>query len=142
MNVVCPPGGVGVQPSVDAGSRQTAAGGEGERGGPEPPETGAEAPSNSRHRELKKSSVLEAEAQDALTRGSMLTSVCVCVQLFQAEQRLQRSQRQLKDLQQAAADASPESKRPGFTPPCRDDGGHERGRLVPHQSPTFTVEML
>lgn len=47
VNVVCPPGGVGVQPPVDAGSRQTAAGGEGERGGPEPPETGAEAPSNS-----------------------------------------------------------------------------------------------
>lgn len=40
---------------------------------------------------------------------SILSSVCV--QLFQAEQRLQRSQRQLKDLQQAAADASPESKR-------------------------------
>ncbi|CAG02472.1 unnamed protein product, partial [Tetraodon nigroviridis] len=38
---------------------------------------------------------------------SILSSVCV--QLFQAEQRLQRSQRQLKDLQQAAADASPES---------------------------------
>uniref|UniRef100_A0A3Q3Q4H1 Intraflagellar transport protein 81 homolog n=1 Tax=Monopterus albus TaxID=43700 RepID=A0A3Q3Q4H1_MONAL len=30
-------------------------------------------------------------------------------QLFQAEQRLQRSQQQLKDLRQAAADASPES---------------------------------
>ncbi|XP_040010510.1 intraflagellar transport protein 81 homolog isoform X1 [Xiphias gladius] len=30
-------------------------------------------------------------------------------QLFQAEQRLQRSQQQLKDLQQAAADANPES---------------------------------
>uniref|UniRef100_A0A665WI30 Intraflagellar transport protein 81 homolog n=1 Tax=Echeneis naucrates TaxID=173247 RepID=A0A665WI30_ECHNA len=30
-------------------------------------------------------------------------------QLFQAEQRLQRSQHQLKDLQQAATDASPES---------------------------------
>uniref|UniRef100_A0A8C7K936 Intraflagellar transport protein 81 homolog n=1 Tax=Oncorhynchus kisutch TaxID=8019 RepID=A0A8C7K936_ONCKI len=31
------------------------------------------------------------------------------VQLFQAEQRLQRSQQQLKDLRQAAADAKPES---------------------------------
>jgi hypothetical protein len=32
------------------------------------------------------------------------------VQLFQAEQRLQRSQQQLKDLRQAAADAKPESE--------------------------------
>uniref|UniRef100_A0A673ZKG7 Intraflagellar transport protein 81 homolog n=1 Tax=Salmo trutta TaxID=8032 RepID=A0A673ZKG7_SALTR len=43
----------------------------------------------------------------------MLISVCVLsfghVQLFQAEQRLQRSQQQLKDLRQAAADAKPES---------------------------------
>lgn len=30
---------------MDAGARQAAACGEGERGGPEPPETGAEAPS-------------------------------------------------------------------------------------------------
>lgn len=36
----------------------------------------------------------------------------LCVQLFQAEQRLQRSQQQLKDLRQAAADANPESKYP------------------------------
>lgn len=35
-----------------------------------------------------------------------------CVQLFQAEQRLQRSQQQLKDLRQAAADANPESEYP------------------------------
>lgn len=42
----------------------------------------------------------------------MLKLPHLCLQLFQAEQRLQRSQQQLKDLQQAAADASPESKRP------------------------------
>lgn len=34
----------------------------------------------------------------------------LCVQLFQAQQRLLRSQQQLKDLQQAAADANPESE--------------------------------
>lgn len=45
MNLVSPPGGVCVQPPEDAGARQAAAGGEGARGGPEPPETGAEAPS-------------------------------------------------------------------------------------------------
>lgn len=34
----------------------------------------------------------------------------LCVQLFQAEQRLLRSEQQLKDLRQAAADANPESE--------------------------------
>lgn len=43
--MVYPPGGVSVQPSMDAGARQAAACREGERGGPQPPETGAEAPS-------------------------------------------------------------------------------------------------
>lgn len=38
------------------------------------------------------------------------TNHVLCVQLFQAEQRLQRSQQQLKDLRQAAADANPESE--------------------------------
>lgn len=39
-------------------------------------------------------------------------SSCLCVQLFQAEQRLHRSQQQLKDLRQAATDANPESECP------------------------------
>lgn len=45
IDIVYPPGGVSVQPSMDAGARQAAACGEGERGGHEPPEAGAEAPS-------------------------------------------------------------------------------------------------
>lgn len=40
-----PLGGDGVQPSTDAGTGQTAASGEGERGGADSPEAGAEEPS-------------------------------------------------------------------------------------------------
>lgn len=40
-----PLGGVGVQPSADAGTGQTAASGEGERGGAESPEARTEEPS-------------------------------------------------------------------------------------------------
>lgn len=45
MNMVLPLGGGSVQPPVDAGAGQTAASGEGERGGPDSPETRAEEPS-------------------------------------------------------------------------------------------------
>uniref|UniRef100_A0A3Q3X3K2 Intraflagellar transport protein 81 homolog n=1 Tax=Mola mola TaxID=94237 RepID=A0A3Q3X3K2_MOLML len=48
---------------------------------------------------------VEKETEEALTHQKQEQRN----QLFQAEQRLQRSQQQLKDLQQAAADASPES---------------------------------
>lgn len=43
-------------------------------------------------------------AQSCLLRRS------VCVQMFQVEQRLQRTQQQLKEMRQAAADADPERK--------------------------------
>lgn len=72
IDIVYPPGGVSVQPSMDAGARQAAACGEGERGGPEPPETGAEAPSkllmppppwSSRDKKILQCWLLEAETQ-------------------------------------------------------------------------------
>ncbi|XP_060928003.1 intraflagellar transport protein 81 homolog isoform X2 [Limanda limanda] len=48
---------------------------------------------------------VENEREDSLTHQKLEQKN----QLFQTEQRLQRSQQQLKDLQQAAADANPES---------------------------------
>ncbi|XP_040897999.1 intraflagellar transport protein 81 homolog isoform X2 [Toxotes jaculatrix] len=48
---------------------------------------------------------VEKEREESLTQQKQEQKN----QLFQAEQRLQRSQQQLKDLQQAAADANPES---------------------------------
>lgn len=65
-----------------------------------------EAVSNHQHMlELARQLRVEKEREESLTHQKQEQKN----QLFQAEQRLQRSQLQLKDLQQAAADAKPES---------------------------------
>ncbi|KAM4617060.1 intraflagellar transport protein 81 homolog [Polymixia lowei] len=62
-------------------------------------------PNHQRMLELARQLRVEKEREESLTQQKQEQKN----QLFQAEQRLQRSQQQLKDLRQAAADADPEN---------------------------------